>query len=336
MFAKLTTASGRPMDEPDALKRQAIDLMMRLGSGEATEADAEALKRWCGESPAHAKAFAEVNLLWNALGPAVRNVAARSGVQQTRRAARVAFSPGRRAFIQGAAVAATAAAAGYVIVRPPLGLWPSVREFMAQYRTVTGEQRRLAMAGGAAVEMNTQTSLNIGAVADGADRIELIAGEAVVTTGGGRVGPVIIDAADGRTSATDAKFDVRFSGPTVCVTCLDGSVEVKQGTRQATIREKQQVTYGSGGLGEVVPVDPTVVTSWRTGVLIFRREPLARAIEEINRYRPGRIVLVDASLGRRLIDASFKLDRIEDVVPQIERVFGARVRTLPGGVVLLG
>jgi transmembrane sensor len=96
------------------------------------------------------------------------------------------------------------------------------------------------------------------------------------------------------------------------------------------------VVYDAGGIGQVVSVDPTVVTSWQTNVLIFRREPLSRAIEEINRYRPGRIILVDTLLGRKLIDASFRLDRIEDIVPQIVQVFGTRARSLPGGIVLLG
>lgn len=331
----MTTGPDYRTAEREALKRQAIEWLTHLSSGRVTQSDAEALKRWCGESPAHAEAFAEANLLWGVLGPATRNVAARNTAQGGR-PARLQVSLGRRAFLGGSAVAATAAAAGYLIVRPPLALWPSFSELMAEYRTATGEQRQLATAGGAAVEMNTQTSLNVAAAAGGGDRIELIAGEAIVTTGGTMSKPVVVIAADGRTNTGNAKFDVRLDGPSVCVTCLDGSVDIEHRGATAMVRAKQQVTYDDSGLGQVVSVDPGVVTSWRAGVLIFRGELLSRAIEEINRYRPGRIVLVDASLGRRRIDASFRLDHVEEIVPQIERVYGARVRTLPGGLVLLG
>jgi transmembrane sensor len=334
MFAKMTGSDHRST-EREALKRQAVEWLTLLSSGEVTQADAEALKRWCGESQAHAEAFAEANLLWDVLGPAAQNVAARRSVQDARLALPKALL-GRRSFLGASAATATAAAAGCLIAWPPLGLWPSISELMAEYRTVTGQQRQLAMAGGATVEMNTQTSLNIGTSVGGADRIELIAGEAVVTTGGTTARPIVVSAADGRTSAGDAKFDVRLDGSSVCVTCLGGSVDVEQRGSVATISEKQQVTYGKDGLGRVLSVDPAVVTSWRAGVLVFRRELLSRAVEEINRYRPGRIILVDASLGGRRIDASFRLDRVEDIVPQIERVFGARARVLPGGVVLLG
>lgn len=331
----MTTGPDDRSAEREALKRRAIDWLTRLSSGQVTEADAEALKRWCGESPAHAEAFAEANLLWDVLGPATRNVAARNKVHQER-PARLQVAMGRRAFLGGSAVAATAAAAGYLMVRPPLALWPSFSELMAEYRTATGERRQLATAGGSAVEMNTQTSLNVAQVAGGADSIELIAGEAVVTTGGTMSKPVVVIAAKGRTNAGNARFDVRLDGLSVCVTCLDGSVDVQHGGAATMVRAKQQVTYGESGLGQVVSVDPSVVTAWRTGVLIFRGELLSRALEEINRYRPGRIVLVDGALGRRRIDASFRLDHIEEIIPQIERVYGARVRTLPGGLVLLG
>ncbi len=331
----MTTGPDDRPTEREALKRQAMEWLTHLSSGQVTQSDAEALKRWCGESPAHAEAFAEANLLWGVLGPATRNVAARSKAHDGR-AARLPASIGRRAFLGGSAVAASAAAAAVLVARPPLGLWPSFSELTAEYRTATGEQRRLATSGGAAVEMNTQTSLNVAQAAGGVDRIELIAGETVVTAGGISPGQVVVIAADGRTNASDARFDVRIDGGYVCVTCLDGSVDVVHRGPAATVRAKQQVTYNESGLGQVIAVDPNVVTSWRAGVLIFRGEPLSRAVEEINRYRPGRIVLVDPLLARRRIDASFRLDHIEEIVPQIERVYGARVRNLPGGLVLLG
>ena len=51
----------------------------------------------------------------------------------------------------------------------------------------------------------------------------------------------------------------------------------------------------TGGLGDVIGVDTVVVTAWRDGVLVFRNTPLVRVIEEVNRYRPGRIILAAAS-----------------------------------------
>ena len=63
---------------------------------------------------------------------------------------------------------------------------------------------------------------------------------------------------------------------------------------------------------------------------------LTEAIAEINRYRPGRIILTNAALGARIFNARFRIENIDGVVGQIQQVFGASATSLPGGIVLLG
>jgi transmembrane sensor len=70
-------------------------------------------------------------------------------------------------------------------------------------------------------------------------------------------------------------------------------------------------------------------------LLVFRHEPLSHVVDEINRYRRGRIIVVNDALGRRPVVASFRIDRMDEVVPRIERALNVRATTLPGGIVLL-
>ena len=49
----------------------------------------------------------------------------------------------------------------HLALKPPLGLWPSLSELGADYRTGTGEQRTIAFAGDVQIALNTQTSLTI-------------------------------------------------------------------------------------------------------------------------------------------------------------------------------
>ena len=69
---------------------------------------------------------------------------------------------------------------------------------------------------------------------------------------------------------------------------------------------------------------------------MFHGTPLSEAVEEINRYRPGRIIVTNAALGRRLFNARFLIANVDGVVGQIQQVFGATITNLPGGIVLLG
>ncbi|MEZ1573953.1 hypothetical protein QVM45_24525, partial [Pseudomonas aeruginosa] len=68
----------------------------------------------------------------------------------------------------------------------------------------------------------------------------------------------------------------------------------------------------------------------------FNDVPLATVIDEINRYRPGMLLLLDKALGRRRVQARFSLDQLADVATLIRDAYGIEVTRLPGGVVLLG
>jgi transmembrane sensor len=318
---------------------EAHQWVMRLTSGEATQADAEALNRWRRTSGANRRAFAEANLLWDKLRRAAAESVGRDAASAE--AAMGADFPtsahrlGRRAFL-GGAIAATAAA-GYVVVRPPLDLWPSLAEMVADYRTGVGQQQRIAFEDNVSVTLNTRTSIAVLSADAGAGqtgRIELISGEAEITATPSS-NQFIVVAARGQTIAANARFNVRHDGAAVCVTCLEGDIRVEHLGQTLTVRSRQQVIYTADRLGGVSDVDPETVTAWGRGLLVFRNDPLARVIEEVNRYRPGKIILMNEALGRRPVLATFRIDRIEEVVPRLQVVFGVQVKTLPGGIALV-
>jgi transmembrane sensor len=233
-------------------------------------------------------------------------------------------------------LAGTAAASvAYLLARPPLHLWPAVAELMASYRTATGERRQLAVASGIAVEMDTQTSVATPTVVGELYSLELISGQLAVSVHAQAERSVVIAAAGGQTRTDRGGFDVRRDGASVCVTCTDGAVQVSYRSSTAKLQSGQQVIYNDRGLGLPLTTDPTVVTAWQRGLLIFHDLPLAEVVAEVNRYRRGRIILLNDALAERKVVAGFRIDQIDDIVNYIVQAFGARARPLPGGVVLL-
>ena len=168
-----------------------------------------------------------------------------------------------------------------------------------------------------------------------ADRIELVAGEASFATAPQAGRPLMVLAADGRAMASGARFDMRRAGPAVRVTCIDGSVQVERRAEAMAIGPGQQVSYDARGLGRIVPADLELVTAWQQGVLIFRLTPLAEVVAEINRYRPGRVILLDAALGGKAVSGRFRIDHVDEILLRLGQAFGIRNRSLPGGIVLL-
>lgn len=125
--------------------------------------------------PAHARAWRELQQLWQALDPALTRAAA---APQRENVLAFPARPGRRAFLGGALAAGVAVLA----LRPPLGAWPSLQELSADYRTGTGEQRQVALSQQMTVQMNTQTRINVRAP----EAIELLGGEAEILASGAR------------------------------------------------------------------------------------------------------------------------------------------------------
>jgi transmembrane sensor len=316
------------------LLKEALAWVIRLHSGEATQEDGAAVKRWRQQSEEHEQAFRDAVKLWRAFGDATRAVAVPTIVAEPKRpvAARAAqLLTSRRGMLGGLI---TASAATYFVIQPPLGLWPSLQELSADYRTSKGERRDVNLWKDVSLKLNTQTS--IAARNSQSDpEIELISGETAVNARREGARPFVVKAANGRISAARAEFDARCLGGNVSVFCVDGAVFVEAGSRNLRLRKGEQVSYGADGLGTPSALDTEQATGWQNGLLIVRDRALADVVEEVNRYRPGKIVIMNSRLGRRMITGTFQLDHLEDFIGQVRGLFGASVQSLPGGVVLM-
>ncbi|KVN62346.1 FecR family protein [Burkholderia stagnalis] len=318
-----------PLDEASAW-------LLRLRSGEAAPDDADAFARWCADRPQAAHLLRDT---WGALRTAAaelaqeeRTAAAWANVAKRERTIRT----GRRAFV-GFAVAA---GASWLTLRPPMALWPSLADLAADYRTGTGEQRQVALAANVTVELNTQTRVDVLPASVAARGVEVVAGEAEIDAaappgGAAALRPVVVVAGGGRMQAAVARFNVRRTGAQVCVTCLSGTVALAHPRGARTLRADDQVIYDDRGMRPVSRVDPGAVSAWRRGMLVFNGVPLADVVDEINRYRRGKVVLRSAALGANRIQAQFPIARLDDVIDMVGRLYGAHVTRLPGNIVLL-
>lgn len=314
-------------DHLDAIEQKGLEWIDRMLSGEATTGDLEDMRRWRSLSARHADALAYAARVRRAVA------AAAPGFAETpapRPAAGRAYAS-RRAFLGGGALAASVTA--YLAARPPMDLWPSLGEMFADYRTRTGERREVALRSGVVLDLNTQTSLALRSDSEGR-QAELIDGEALANVDVPGDRRFVLSAADGKVSAVRARFNVQRIGHRVAVTCISGRTDVSCGAGRTRLEAGQHVDYGLGGLGVVTEVSADVAAAWSNGLLIFHDQPLSEVIANVNRYRANKIVVMNAALGAQTMSGSLHLDRLDEIVAQV-RLNGARVTTLPGGIVLL-
>lgn len=314
------------------LRREALAWLTRVVLHEATAADMKALREWRDTSPAHAAALARAGHLWRGVEAAsaalVREGAVALPVDRSPK-----HGPSRRVLL-GAGMAVAAASTGVAVVRPPFHLWPSLAELGADYRTTTGEQRHINLVDAISIEMNTQTSIATRA-AVGMQAIDLISGEVAVTVGPDAQQQFVASAGPGKVATQFATFNLRRDGAAFKLMCIQGKVTLECESRFIELGPASQVAYDENGLSAVSAAEPEAV-AWRDGMLVFRDTPLSRVIDEVNRYRSGRIILIDRSLATRSVNARFEISRLDTVLSQIRHVFKAPIKSLPGGIVLVG
>lgn len=313
----------------DRLVREGDAWVLLMLSGNGTQADAEALRQWRSRSPAHEHAFREAVRLRTLIRVAGGELRGWTGPLQRvgmRQHGASGAKINRRAFLAGGLAASVLSGFGALqLLR---------REPAADFTTAKGERRTLALSAGISIELNTLSRLRRRPDV-GAHAVELLSGEAMMEARMPQEEQLIALAGPGRTQARAARFSLRCVAGAICVSCLEGEVVVQAGGAGRRLQAGQQVSYAQDGIGAVAALDKEAVTGWEHGVLLFRRETVSTVIAEINRYRPGRIMVANATLAARRIDGTFYVGQLDQIFSQLQAAFGTRVIPLPGGVVVL-
>lgn len=296
------------------LSDEAIDWLVKLYSGQATDADRAAFAQWRSQSHEHALAADEAEAIWSGIGIAGDQVR-----RTERKAARAKLT--RRAVLGGVALTAVGLAAGQAgLIGPHL---------LADHVTGVGEQRTVHLEDGSTVFMNAGTSLSVD-IGMAERRLHLFGGEAIFTVAHDPMRPFIVHAGNGYTRALGTVFDVDVRSREVVVTVLEGVVEVAANLGSVTAHVDQRTRYAADGRPAAVEkIDADLETAWRRGKLIFNRRPLGDVVAEIERYRGGQIIIASAALRRLEVTGVFDLAEPEAILRTIEETLPVRVTRLP-------
>jgi len=111
-------------------------------------------------------------------------------------------------------------------------------------------------------------------------------------------------------------------------------IEHPQGRMQ--LQNGQQVRYDTEMSGVVSDAVVSEVSAWTSGMLVFRRAPLQEVVDELNRYRRGRVVLRGERLAREPVSGRFGIDDPEAALEQLRLSLSLDIRRFPGGIAVLG
>lgn len=315
-----------------AIREQAAEWAVRDSAGPLSDEQQRALEQWCAADPRHAQAYEFARTTWADLGalgqiaPPVRRASPSTLARPVPRRSRL-----RRAMT---GVAALLVLAFGVAQAPQLLL-----DWRADYITVAGEVRRVTLPDGSLVDLDSRSAITL-AFNDRERRVHLLAGEAVFSAApvsAHERRPFVVEYAGATTRALGTRFVVGQAGEGGWVGMLEHRVAVDLLTPPARGRTDQVVEQGqSVRYDQATGVRPWPeqnlqrATDWERGVLVFERQPLAEVVARLNRYRPGRLMVVDSQLAQREVSGVFRLDQLAAVGGVLSDELQAQRLELPG------
>lgn len=306
---------------------QALVWFVRMNSGDATDAERDAFGRWLRDDPGNLMAYQQLEALWCDLDdvPDPRPAAPASGPVLSRR--------GLLAGAIGAAACAGLVAVSGVTIDDVTALGA------ADYRTGTGERKTLVLDDGSTVQLDAETAIAV-ANEPRLRQVTLLAGRASFNVAPDPEKPFDVVCAGGTVRALGTAFTVHKRPKDTVVAVEDHAVAVclgRPGDGADTVRltAGERLTYGAGRLGRPASAEDGAETAWRRGRLVFRDRPLADVVADLNRYRPGRVVVWGDDLAALRVDGVFNIGDPDGVLNAIIRTLPVReARITPYLVVL--
>lgn len=206
----------------------------------------------------------------------------------------------------------------------------------ADFTTERGERRTIMLSDGSSVLLDADSAL-IDEYTPAERRVRLIRGGAFFDVIPSST-PFIVEAANGEVRVLGTGFDVRLLDDGGLVTLERGSVSVSiaHETGAMVLEPGQQVRFGAGGIGTMQNVELQDALAWRGGRFIFYRARLADVVQEIQRYRRGRIVIATSKLSDERVTGSFSLSDTDAALSSLQASVGFRMNTVAGRLTVIG
>jgi transmembrane sensor len=337
---------------PDAAAAdaEAAAWVARFDGGDVSAKDQAAFQEWLNRSPLHRDAIAAYGNLWSEFDTLKSLI--HTGEAALPAAAHDSFPvmlERAKPWLAACAAAVIAATGGAVLLhplhpRPQLLAKARNRELAglfqtaarSSYETAVGGQKRITLADGTLVILNTNSRLDVDFTGKGRD-VHLMRGEAYFEVVHNKTRPFTVTADNYVVRDIGTAFDVHLSkAGLVEVGVTKGSVEVRPARDTGQDKSLGVIVAGHDiVLGEKVE-RPEAVSgadmgrklAWRQGQLIYTGQPLGEVLADISRYSSIKIELADPALADLPVGGAFRTDQIEAIFAALENNFGIHAQWL--------
>jgi transmembrane sensor len=311
-------------------EQQAIWWQARLSSDLLDDRQRREFQAWLAESPEHADAWQAINSFWTGLdsltladisdaasGQVLEFPPAKSG-----RAAQSSFKPG------------LALAASLLLTLS--FAYQHLGFYLADYRSATGLQWQVDLADGSSILLNSASAVSVD-FSDNRRLITLHRGEAFFKATADGKRPFVVKTEAGEVQALGTAFDVKSQEGDVGVTVFEHAVKITTagGEIKERLSEAEQLVFSRNHINVVSHVNLQRAAAWHQQRMVFQDKPLSEVVAELDRYRPGKIVILDDAIKSLPITGVFDIADTGVALQAIEQSLPVKVRKITESLVLL-
>ena len=319
---------------PTPAQEQAALAWLSLLHDQPSSGDQATFSHWLQADPAHAEAYAQAQVIWE-----LSEVPARTLADEDALALQGylnAMNRSRRSSVRRWSGGLALAASLLLMVSMGAGWQPSrwFDDLGADYVSAPGQVRSVTLADRSVITLDADSAIAVD-FSRGERHVEVRRGAAffsVSHTGE----PFVVDANQGEARVLGTQFEVRLQPMGAQVSVLSGRVGVTpgKGAEQQVLGADQQVAYSAGHARALQAIDAQAQLAWRQGWLNYYKAPLADVVQDLRRYYPGRIVLLNDELGTRRISGSFPSHDPQAVLASLQGLLGFEQNHL-GSLIIL-
>lgn len=286
------------MTQHRQVEEQALTWFVRLSDVEASEDDWRAFGDWIAAAPEHRTAYDALEQVWVDLDDALTAAPAEpvATVTPLRRAANDDVRVTRRRAwlfpVVGIAAAALTA-----------GLWPQFMNRPVIYQTQDAPQT-ITLEDGSTVKLNRHSSLQV-RFNDGRRQVSLKDGEAAFDVAHDASRPFTVKADGREVRVIGTAFNIVSHHDDFAIGVERGIVSVQARSAKTPVRLTAGQTLHQAGdqAVELGASDAETISSWSTGVLVYRDAPITDISRDLSRYFDKPFTVSSSARGLRFTGA---------------------------------
>ena len=331
-------------DHKATIEEQASIWCTRLASGHLAPAEQAEFDEWISADNAHGEIFDRAQIAWRGLSAIADRpeiIAQRADALEALRRAN------RRRWTHKIQVnwhRAAALAASVVVMVLTIFLWPSFPMRPAAepelFATHVGEQQIITLTDGSRLTLDAATKVTV--LYDDDQRVlTLEEGRAKFDVEKDVKRPFSVTAGGRTTVATGTSFSVELLSRDLQVVLFDGQVKVSKAgsppSRQSyTLApgEKLVTNISPSAVPRIEQADIPGAQAWETGQLVFIDEPLASALEQVNRYSRTKIEIGDARASEVKVSGVFNAGDSRAFLDAITEAYALKITSDSGRVMI--